>query len=541
MGNSLTFEQNLQKVSSNINSQHSELDSQITRMNEEADRLIALIMSRDYNDKDAICKKIAYQKADELANFFPMQTLNGIRYRLGVVADPIPEMEQNKQKVCIDIVNFYLKKINLISNIRKELPNCRQMEGDIYNDLVYKLQSNKLDTDEWLTVYNKLERFNAEIKSRYDLIEKELERVRAARSMRELDAIAQTTNGILAKTNSICKTYENDLIQYSNRAESYKRKEEKKETPMSPMVPMTPMVPKKSMSPMVPKKSMSPMVPKKGSRATIPTIPIAPMSPLDSQRMEAERAGRVEMERIRKLSTQLGQEVKREDSMEQYIQRVEDIQKEMDARQIVESRANRGFYDIPDSRRNTLTQRPSQMNTQMGPQRPSQMNTQMAPQLFSQMGPQRPTQMNTQMNTQRPTQMNTQLFSPEQMLPMIPVEGVMSKSVRGAQKLPSIPEGFVIKNPLKGEHTMTPHHASMMQTILPPGSNVKFQPVYEPKFAQTGIPVRAVADYIPGSAVEIELRKGQATTFLNKGPNGWSKVRHANGLEGYVPHGYLSK
>ena len=70
MGNSASFETNLQTKSSNINTQHSDIDTTILRINAEADRLIALIIQRKYNDREGICKKIGYQKVDELSGLF---------------------------------------------------------------------------------------------------------------------------------------------------------------------------------------------------------------------------------------------------------------------------------------------------------------------------------------------------------------------------------------------------------------------------------------------------------------------------------------
>ena len=103
-----------------IDTQHMNLEDAFQRINNEANRLIMLILERKYTDRDAICSKLGYQKINDLSNSFQVETLEGVRYRLGVISDDNSNLEENKNKICLDIVNFYLKKINLITNIQKE-------------------------------------------------------------------------------------------------------------------------------------------------------------------------------------------------------------------------------------------------------------------------------------------------------------------------------------------------------------------------------------------------------------------------------------
>ena len=112
MGSSLSFEQNVDSRTANINSLHTDIDSMMQRINNEANRLIDLIIKSGKNNQQEVCKTLAYHKVDELSSFFPIQTLNGIRYRLGVVPNE-PILENDKDRICLDIVNFYLKKIKL--------------------------------------------------------------------------------------------------------------------------------------------------------------------------------------------------------------------------------------------------------------------------------------------------------------------------------------------------------------------------------------------------------------------------------------------
>ena len=217
---SSSFEENLQEKTSNINATKNQIDRAFNQINQEANRIISMIVTKGFNDREKVCSQLGYQKVDELSSFFSLSTLEGVRYRLGIIPQDNLELEKKKQKVCLDIVNFYLKKINLIENIKRELPKCRNIENSIYNGLSERLKSENVRDQEWLVIYNKMNKFNEEIKARYGLIERELERINSATTMREIDSIAQTTNSILAKTNSICKTYENDLIPYAQPSRS---------------------------------------------------------------------------------------------------------------------------------------------------------------------------------------------------------------------------------------------------------------------------------------------------------------------------------
>jgi hypothetical protein len=59
--------------------------------------------------------------------------------------------------------------------------------------------------------------------------------------------------------------------------------------------------------------------------------------------------------------------------------------------------------------------------------------------------------------------------------------------------------------------------------------------------SRTAIPARAVTNHFPTGPGEIELTEGQPTLYLGTNSNGWARVKHADGREGYVPHSYLSQ
>jgi len=220
MGQGVSFEEKLKENTANIAKKHGDIDALVDEINEEGNRLIALINQRKYTDREGICNHLAYQYVDTLSDFFPVQTLSDVRYRLGIVPENTPELETSKKQVCVDIVNFYVRKINLITSIQAELPNCKNMEREIYDELNQKLKEDNLSDEEWLEVYEQMKDFNRDIRSRYELFQEQIEEIRQAKTSVELDRVAKKTHNILAKTGAMCKNYRHSLLPYASKRTS---------------------------------------------------------------------------------------------------------------------------------------------------------------------------------------------------------------------------------------------------------------------------------------------------------------------------------
>ena len=543
MGNSNTsFEENLQNKSSTIQSQHLNLDQEILRINAEADRIIALILERGYNDRDKICQKIGYQKIDELSGLFQIQTLNDIRYKLGIIPENTPELETNKTKVCLDIVNFYVKKINLITNIQKELPNCRNMEKEIYDDLTNKLNSNSLNNDEWLEVYNKLEKFNKDIKKRYDLIERELERVRKARTMSELDAIAYTTNTILNDTNTICKRHENNLFQYSNKAQQMGNMN-------SPQV-REPVVREQSFSPQV-IESRQPVVREQSFRPPVreqsfrPQVIESRQPPVREQSFSPQFREQSFREPVREQSfrPQVREQVREQSFRPQ-------VREQSFRPQVREEMFTEEFIPVvPQIKEQIFTEEfsPSPIREY----KPVIKQSYVAPPIREK---KTVTFGEPEIHTFVKNVPVTRTIIQEQKkeLGTMPVEQFpeykssikYNKQVKLTGEKTRTSNGTMVNIPSRVEITRTipKEHFNKLHKTLSPGEKILcIEPVYENKLKMNGVPVRAIQDYIPKGPNEIALQEGQATLYLGTGKNGWSRVRHSNKMEGYVPHTYLSK
>ena len=599
MGNSNTsFEENLQSKSSNIQTQHSDIDLVITRINTEADRLIALILERGYNDRDQICKKIGYQKIDELSGLFNTQTLNGVRYKLGIIPENTPDLEANKTKVCLDIVNFYVKKINLITNIQKELPNCRNMENEIYNNLANKLNSKSLNDDDWLQVYNKIENFNKDTQKRYNLIERELERVRAAKTMRELDAIAYTTNTILNDTNTICKRHENGLFQFSDKAEKMMpvgltSQRIVSPQPMSPepmrsqfmpyerIVSPQPMRPQPQFMPYERIVSPQPIRPEPMRSRFMPSERIVSPQPIRSQFIPSERIVSPQPMRTQFMPSE---RIVSPQPMRNQVLSPQPMKSQFMPSQFMPSERQPMAQPYGLTSQRIVSPQPtksySMTQDYTNPSSPVDLTrTEVRSPLKSILKKERKTvtfgepEIHTNIHKVPVTQRSiiqhevvehqivhqTPVYQPVSIkekteIPIVPVERFpetipkkvnYEKSVKvTAEKIRKTSSGTYIKNPKALEITRVipkEHMGRFHSNLNPKEKIVKIEPIYGQKTKQNGVPVRAICNYDPQGPGEISLQKGQATLYLGTNQNGWSRVRHSNKTEGYVPHSYLSK
>lgn len=124
-------------------------------------------------------------------------------------------MVNYKTSVCKSIVSFYQKKLFLLEQIRKEIPNCKAKEAQVFNDLSGKLQKEGIQTQQWINVYKKVQQFNKDIKYQYSQINNSIAKIRAAQSWPELNAESNAVLGLLNRTNGVCNRYFSDLYRFS--------------------------------------------------------------------------------------------------------------------------------------------------------------------------------------------------------------------------------------------------------------------------------------------------------------------------------------
>ena len=526
MGNSNSFEQNVSNYTASLSNQHSDLDLSMKRIEAEADRVIGIILMRKYNDREALCKQIAYHKVDELAQFFPTETIEGVRYKLGVTTVPQnATLERNRQNACRDIVNFYLKKINLITNIQKEVPNCLNMEQEIYRNLTQKLGSNRLNNQDSLAVYEKLEKFNKDIKKRYDLIEREIERIRLAKNMTELDAIARTTNTILSDTNKICKIHENELFQYSDRAEqlglrrnaevaSEMRREADRQQSFLASYSIPPDMNQTVISPLSP--VVSPRIP----------IPLSPqrtvISPLPSIRTFSPPTI-VQPTVVRTVVSPAPQR-------RTVVQPT--VVQQREVRHIIQE------YPVHER----VIRKPVVVSQEFIDEKPPVVVP--PPPVVASVPVAVPVVEPSIPVAQFPE------FQPRVAATVVAKPRAGLKEVRvQADSFRRVGNTIHVRNPSKVDvvhhipkevtvsREVEPTAVRVERTVLPRKA-VRIDPVVEP---MKGVPVKAVKPYIAQSPNELTVRAGEPLTYMGSSSNGWSKASNHKGVVGYLPHSVLSQ
>jgi len=217
MGQAQTTEQKVNTAKSTIENLHIEVQKLEQVINQEVNRLEKDIANANYTDLNKLCDQIGYQYVDRLSAHFPVSTLEGYgRIKLGLEPQPVTEsMEKYKQSVCKNIVAFYQKKLFLLEQIRKETPKCQVQEASVYNNLSEKLRSEGIDTEQWLDVYKKMQKFNKDIKYQYSVIANSVQKIRDAQTWAQLNTASKDTIELLNNTNSICTRYQADLNRFS--------------------------------------------------------------------------------------------------------------------------------------------------------------------------------------------------------------------------------------------------------------------------------------------------------------------------------------
>ena len=536
MGNSNSFEQNVQQYSQNLSNQHSDLDLSMKRIEAEADRIIGIILMRKYNDREALCKQIAYHKVDELAQFFPNEVINGVRYKLGVNANvTTPAMERNKQNACRDIVNFYLKKINLITNIQKEVPNCLNMEQEIYRNLTQKLENNRLNNQDSLVVYEKLEKFNKDIKKRYDLIEREIERIRLAKNMTELDAIARTTNTILSDTNKICKIHENELFQYSDRAEQLgvKRNVEVAGDLRREADRQQSFLASYAIPPDVQQTVISPLSPVVSPRTYVAPIPLSPqrtvISPLPSIRTFSPPTVVQPAPVVRTVVSPAPVVSPRRIVQPAVVQQRE-------VRHIIQE------YPVHER----ILRKPVVVSQEFIDEKPAVVVPPPTPVVVTPPVPVAVPIVETSIPVAQFPEVQPRTTAA--VVASKPRAGLKEVRVR-ADSIRRVGNTIHLKNASKVDivhhvpkevtvsRTVEPSAVRVERTIIPRKA-VRLDAVVEPV---KGVPVKAVKAYDAKTPNELSIRVGEPLTYMGSSPNGWSRVSNHVGVIGYVPHNYLTQ
>lgn len=397
---------NISSYQNDIYNSHNNLNDLFNNIQAESNRIINLILGRNYTDRDFICSKIGFEKVNELGNTYEVYHLNNIREKLGLITlddTDIKNMEHHKKQICLDIVNFYVKKINLISNIQKELPFCKKIENETYEQLEGKLGDKDITQEEWLNIYNQMQNFQKNIHNNYNIINEYIEKIKSAENISELDGLTRKINNLLDRMNSMCQISEEkiDVNAHLHEKILYKSTNTSNMTLLAPdiqpqihtVVQDVPVIQRTLVKPKIVRHEIV--------QNGLELEPIPDKSVIITRRKETPI-----LREIRTVTTPISQ----------------------------------------------------------------------------------PVPINREVTTRK-------------------------FKVRG-EKIERRNGSVIVKNPKEVK-------------ILTANNN-------------PGRPVRAIKTHIPNSSSEVPLVAGQSTTYLGTSQNGWARIRHVDGKEGYVPHSYLS-
>lgn len=213
-------DQNINKEIQSISKYHSDISLVYNNIMDDGNKIITDIQNNGYLDNNNFCNKIGYLKAKELSDSFPIQTLQGVQYKIGIIPESTPLLNQNKLQICQNIINFFQSKVNAINKIKSEIPKCIKTENDIWNELSRLVDQNEISINERNEVYKRVDTFNKEILYRYNQIKNNLDRIKNANTKNELDSIINTTYNLLDKTIKMCEDRKLLFSQYSKKMDN---------------------------------------------------------------------------------------------------------------------------------------------------------------------------------------------------------------------------------------------------------------------------------------------------------------------------------
>lgn len=204
----------------NINQLHVNIDAIKQQILNEGAAIIAELEKRGYLNQESFCQRLAIEKADELGQFFPVQVLEGVSYRIGVMPDPNKNLELDKNALCRQIVEFHQEKVNIINRIRDEMPKCEISEGKLWTQLAQKLVQLGISDSDKRNIYAIIQQFDQEVQQDYYQIKANLDAIRVSQSVAELDSLVRGTDSLLARSNAVCLNYQRQILSYQYTTKS---------------------------------------------------------------------------------------------------------------------------------------------------------------------------------------------------------------------------------------------------------------------------------------------------------------------------------
>jgi hypothetical protein len=208
-------QESIRKKEGEIIAYHQEIDTASNSLKEKANIVKQEIIKREYNDENLICQRIVWTNIDELASFFPVETVQrpnfNAKYRLGVLPSQNIEKLLNNKKLqtCKNIASLYKAKINLLDKLINT-KNCQSMAKLEWAELrgkLSKIDPNSSNLEKWSEIYNELQAFNKTIITDYKRLENHLTSIRKATSLDTLTDINKRIQNIFAEMETTCQKH----------------------------------------------------------------------------------------------------------------------------------------------------------------------------------------------------------------------------------------------------------------------------------------------------------------------------------------------
>ena len=472
-------------------------DTAFLVINNEANRILKMILCQDCNSRQAVSQQIGCQKIEELCNSFNSCTLEAVSNKLGICG-----IQSNKKQTCVNIVNFYLNKLNV--------EKC-----NMYNELYEKFNTEEINTRALLEMYNKMKDFNQAIRGKFSDLESELEKIKDTECMPSFvpqDNLEELEREVEAEAfNMPSQAFAMPSTSYG-----------------MPGMPGSP------------RAIRSPAIEPAGSVFTMSSMKqpslVSSMANVKVETRERQIPGSPFKERITTRETQVpGSPIK-----QRTVTRENGMQKSIVKETTVQPIIHNVVQEVPVHHRTiykpVIVKR--EVVTEDLPEEP--------------LVPVEPVKRNVIVPVPIPSPVRV-----ERELPVIPVHTlphVSTPPVAITRSTPAVvrQKTVTVRKNVPIAPVVTPKVVSVTRTVQRvPSPVVLPAPVVSPLAVpvaptvnvvgpSSGVPVRAIADHYPMSPNEVPLRKGQATSYIKSGQRGWAYVRHADGTEGYVPAGHLS-
>lgn len=213
--------QSVDSATKNIKNLEDDVDTLVIKIQKDGNDAVTAIVNSKLNS-DELCRRLRYQYTEVLKNNFPVRTLNGAKIQLGI---DVPDLSTakfassvtsnlaknlviEKENICKAIIDLYVTKVDIINKLHSAVPDCRDKERMVFNNLSDQMRGvEKLTDERWSVAYKNMTTFNKEIKTKYTNIKSMIYDIYSAETKAQLDRLVKDAIGLINDTNAVCERY----------------------------------------------------------------------------------------------------------------------------------------------------------------------------------------------------------------------------------------------------------------------------------------------------------------------------------------------